>query len=111
MRIQEFQSDDVVLTELGQRVSRVRLGRNLSQAQLAKDAGVSRDTIQRLESGDSVGLMAFVRVLRALGLLDTLDAALPEALASPIEQLDRGGAQRRRASSARRDGKWRWGTP
>jgi transcriptional regulator with XRE-family HTH domain len=111
MRFTELQSDEVVLTELGQRVARVRLSRNLSQVQLAREAGVARETVQRLEAGESVRLTVFVRVLRALSLLSGLDAAIPEALASPIEQLDRGGSQRRRASQPRHDDKWRWGTP
>lgn len=111
MKIDDLQSDDLVLAELGERLVGVRLSRNLSQAKVADEAGVSRDTVQRLEAGDSVGLSALVRILRVLGLLSSLDAAIPEAVPSPIEQLDRRGSQRRRASSARGPNKWRWGTP
>jgi transcriptional regulator with XRE-family HTH domain len=50
--------------------------RGLTQAQLADRAGVSRDTLSRLESGaGGVGLETLLRVLRALGLLDTLAEA------------------------------------
>ncbi len=50
--------------------------RGLTQAQLADRAGVSRDTLTRLESGaGGVGLETLLRVLRALGLLDTLAKA------------------------------------
>jgi transcriptional regulator with XRE-family HTH domain len=111
MRFTELQSDEVVLTELGQRVARARLSRNLSQVQLAREAGVARETVQRLEAGEGIRLTAFVRVLRALGLLSGLDAAIPDALESPIEQLDRGTSRRRRASQPRRQDTWRWGTP
>src|SRR3954451_22470379 len=109
--ITDLQTDEAVLTELGGRLARTRLNRNLSQAQLAREAAVSRETVQRMEAGGSIRLTAFVRVLRALGLLGALDAVVPDAVASPIEQLERGGAKRRRASSPRRDAKWRWGTP
>jgi transcriptional regulator with XRE-family HTH domain len=111
MQIDNLQSDDLILSEIGERIARVRLSRNLSQVQVSRESGVSRDTVQRLEAGDSIGLAALVRVLRVLGLLSGLDAAIPESIASPIEQLDRGGSQRRRASSARSANKWRWGTP
>lgn len=50
--------------------------RGLTQAQLADRSGVSRDTLQRLEGGTgSVGLETLLRVLRALGLLDSLTEA------------------------------------
>jgi transcriptional regulator with XRE-family HTH domain len=50
--------------------------RGLTQAQLADRAGVSRDTLTRLESGTGgVGLETVLRVLRALGLLDVLGEA------------------------------------
>lgn len=51
--------------------------RGLTQAQLADRSGVSRDTVSRLEGGDGgVGLENLLRVLRALGILDSLPKAL-----------------------------------
>lgn len=50
--------------------------RGLTQAQLADRAGVSRDTLSRLENGTGgVSLETLVRTLRALGLLDVLAEA------------------------------------
>jgi transcriptional regulator with XRE-family HTH domain len=50
--------------------------RGLTQAQLADRAGISRDTLTRLEGGKSgVGLESFLRVLRALGLLEIVGEA------------------------------------
>jgi transcriptional regulator with XRE-family HTH domain len=47
--------------------------RGLTQAQLADRAGISRDTLSRLENGaGGVSLETLVRTLRALGLLDAL---------------------------------------
>jgi transcriptional regulator with XRE-family HTH domain len=51
--------------------------RGLTQAQLASRAGLSRDTIVRLEKGEGgVSLENLLLVLRALGLQDVLPQAL-----------------------------------
>jgi transcriptional regulator with XRE-family HTH domain len=51
--------------------------RGLTQAQVADRAGISRDTVVRLERGDSgVSVEKLLRVLRALGILDSLSRAL-----------------------------------
>jgi len=92
-------SDGVVLEEIGRRLEAIRLNRNQTQAQLATQAGVSKRTIERLESGAvAVQLSGFVRVCRALELLDRLDAFLPEPVVSPIALLKLRGRTRRRAS-------------
>lgn len=86
---------------IGERISRQRLERNLTQAELATQAGVSKRTIERLEAGESTQLSNFLRILRALHLLDGIDILLPELPPSPIDQLKLKGRQRQRASSAR----------
>lgn len=51
--------------------------RGLTQVQLADRAGVSRDTLTRLERGEGgVSTENLLRVLRALGILDGITAAL-----------------------------------
>jgi transcriptional regulator with XRE-family HTH domain len=51
--------------------------RGLTQAQLAERAGISVSTVRRLEDGDGgVTLERLLRMLRALGLLDSLPRAL-----------------------------------
>ena len=80
-------TDQQVLAELGDRLARHRLNRNLTQDQLAREAGVSKRTIVRLENGQSSQVTNLIRVLRALGLLGNLDALVPAPSASPIEAL------------------------
>lgn len=106
-------TDRAVLSELGNRLARHRLDRNLSQSQLAREAGVSKRTVVRLENGESSQLHNVIRVLRALGLLANLDALIPPPLASPLAQLKSRAKERRRASPvAKKPGTnstWTWG--
>ena len=74
----------------------------------------SKRTLERLESGESATqLSGFIRVCRALGLLERLDALLPESAASPIAQLQLHGRKRQRASGRRpvaaKAQPWTWG--
>lgn len=115
MKIEASNSDSVVLAELGERLARTRLEQNLSQQQLAGEAGVSKATIERLEAGEPVKSTSLIRVLRSLGRLDTLDRLLPEPLPSPVQRLQLRGRRRQRASSPRGNraegatSPWRWG--
>lgn len=116
MRFTNELTDDATLNELGDRIARLRLDRNQTQQQLADEAGLSRHTLLRLEDGHSVALSALLRTLRALELLDGLETLIPEPLPSPLQQLEREGGRRQRASGTQADdgvdpGQWEWGTP
>lgn len=112
MRISNELSDDAVMAEWGQRLQRHRLDRNVTQAQLAEEAGVSTPTVQRLEAGSSVQLGSLLRVLRALGLLDQAEALVPPPGVRPMQLLEHDGKRRQRASGSRDEGPdepWTWG--
>jgi transcriptional regulator with XRE-family HTH domain len=120
VQITQYLADEDVLAELGARLVRVRLERNLTQRELAAAAGVGRKAVQRVEGGESVTLTSLVRLLRALGLLEQLERLIPATAPGPIELLQARGQPRRRASGergsdkgspARRPGSspWRWG--
>jgi putative transcriptional regulator len=94
-----YSSDTVILQTLGQRLLADRLQRNWTQAALAEEAGVSKRTIERLESGESVQLANLIRILRSLQKLSLLEHVFPEPLASPMQQLKMQGKQRQRAHS------------
>lgn len=117
MHLHDLLTNDAILQELGKRLERHRIARNLTQDQLADQAGIGRATLQRLESGDSVQLSSLVKLLRALALLGALDAAIPEPAERPIAQLERQQRSARTRASGRRGGHadetearpWRWG--
>ena len=108
-------TDEAVLEGLGDRLSRFRLDRKLTQADLAAEAGVHKNTVFRLEAGGSTQLKNLVRALRVLGLLDRLESLVPEPVPSPLRQLESLERQRKRAvSKGDRDAdqpktEWSWG--
>ncbi|MGC1481026.1 MAG: helix-turn-helix transcriptional regulator [Chthoniobacterales bacterium] len=107
-------TDGSILLEMGNRLSDLRLARNLTQAALAERAGVSKRTVERLESGQVATQMSgFLRVCRALELLERFNDLVPEVLPGPMEQLKNRGHKRQRASGAKstpdRRGDWTWG--
>ncbi|HTU78887.1 MAG TPA: helix-turn-helix transcriptional regulator [Solirubrobacteraceae bacterium] len=119
MLISEVLTDDAVLAELGRRIERHRLQRNWTQEQLAFKAQIGRATVQRLERGTSVQGLSLIKVLRALDLLEGLQAAIPAAIELPIAELERERrAFRTRARNRNREAadeptheQWRWADP
>ena len=90
-------TDQNILSALGGRLARQRLSRNLTQATLAREAGVSKRTVERMEAGESVQLNNALRVLRVLELLGGLDRLVPEVPASPMAALEAERGRRKRA--------------
>jgi transcriptional regulator with XRE-family HTH domain len=114
MKIAKQATDEVILVELGGRLAKIRLDRNLTQAQLATQAGISKRTVERLEAGAvATQLSGFIRVCRVLDVLDRFNLLVPEQVPSPVTQLKLAGRKRQRASTARpakpSAGKWQWG--
>jgi transcriptional regulator with XRE-family HTH domain len=114
MKIAKHLADQALLDELGGRIARARLEKNMTQAQIAVEAGVSKRTVERLESGSvATQLSSLIRVCRALNLLDRFDLLIPEPVNSPIAQLERRGKRRRRASAVKThrltSTPWTWG--
>jgi transcriptional regulator with XRE-family HTH domain len=105
--------DDAVLGELGRRLGRRRLALQITQAKLAEQAGVSKRTVERIESGKAAQTLSLIRLLRVLGLLQGLDQLIPEIGPSPMDLLKLKGKERKRASSRRAADRsaeaWSWG--
>ena len=104
-------SDEAILKELGLRISRYRLNKNMTQDALAVEAGVSTPTIQRTEKGASIQELKLIRILRALNLIENMESIVPELAASPLQQLFMKGKIRQRASPLKEDqdeSDWSW---
>lgn len=93
-------SDKAILAELGHRLRRLRLRKNITQQALAEATTVSVKTIKSLEAGHGK-LATLVAVLRELGALDQLDHLIPDVTVSPLQLAKRQGKVRERASGQR----------
>ena len=69
-------SNSAILGELGQRLRRERLNRNMTQQGLADNSGLSRSTVAKVEDGDNFSMETLIRMLRTFELVDRLDALL-----------------------------------
>ncbi len=100
-----------ITIEIGARLAKLRLSRNITQSMLAKDAGIALRTLRRLEVGEPSTLDTFLRVAVALDLDDAILNALPTGDIRPIERVSRSGTERRRArpkSPAKPDSVLKW---
>src|ERR1700730_17095698 len=87
MRITSELTDKAVLHEIGDRRERRRIDAELTQAQLAEEAGISKRTVERIEAGHSIEFVMLLRVLRVLKLLEALDQLVFDLPQSPLELL------------------------
>jgi DNA-binding XRE family transcriptional regulator len=87
--------------ELGERLRRLRIDRDLSQAQLAGKAGISLKTLRNLELGAGSSVDTLLRTLKALGLPSLLDGLAPAPTVSPLALL-KGPDPPRRVRRARK---------
>lgn len=97
-RISPMATTGEVLRELGTRLQRYRLQQDRTLEEVATTAGISSRTLERAEAGENTTLKTLVKVLRALGRIESLDAFLPPALVSPLQLAATSGEERQRAS-------------
>jgi len=88
---------DQIEAELGRRLEAIRLEQNISQAELAAEAGVSRRTITRFENGGGISVETLIRLMRALGIEARLETLLPDVAVRPIDRVRLKGKVRQRA--------------
>lgn len=69
------------LTEIGQRIKRIRRNRDISQFDLAEALGISDITVSRIENGSTA-----MNILLLMKISDVLEVEVEEILASGEEQ-------------------------
>jgi len=106
-------SDPAIIKELGDRLKKIRLQKNMSQQELAKRSGLYRSTISEIENGRAASLLSFIQLLRGLEKLDLFGALTEDQAVSPLTLAREAGLIRKRASSPKsygdhhvEDGTW-----
>jgi putative transcriptional regulator len=105
-------TSDQIEAALCKRLESIRLSRNITQTQLAEEAGVSPRTIGRLEKGQGVSMDTFIRIIMALSIQQNLEALLPDPTVRPIERVGMGAQARKRARPSKSIDElptWSWG--
>jgi len=112
MRITKLLTDEMVLAEIGQRISTRRVELNMTQAAVAKKAGMSKRTVERIEGGASGQTLSVIRIFRVLDLMDNLDRMIAEQGPKPMDLLKQKRKIRVRASSKSQESgaikSWQW---
>lgn len=92
------QTVDEMEADLGEKLKRLRLNKNLDQKTLAARAGVSVRALRNLESGAGSTVKTLMSVVRALGRESWLQTVAPVPTINPLTLTTRA-AQRLRATS------------
>lgn len=85
MWINSFATDEQILSEIGARIKAARIRAGKTQARLATESGVSKRTVENIENGESAQFLNIIKILRALNLIQNLEALLPSAEKTPVE--------------------------
>ena len=90
MKFDVMMTEEEALRETGRRLAQIRLSRNMTQAELAQRSGVSKRSLERLESGaGGLRLDVFFAVCGALSLMQGFETLVPEVQLSPQDILSR----------------------
>lgn len=88
---------DRQLADFGEHVRGWRMVLGLTAQQVSERAGITRDTLRKIEAGEpGVGFGNVAQVLRALGVLDQVVEAV-DPLGSDIGRLRAGSLSKKRA--------------
>jgi len=92
---------ETILKEFGHRIEQYRIRLDLTQADLAKEAGIGKRTLERLEDGQTVQVTTLIAVLRQFDLLDEFTNLIPDPAKSPMAMVLADKKVRYRASKSR----------
>lgn len=91
----EIKSHQELQSQLGEGMRALRIGRKMTQGDLAAKAGVSLRAIASLERAEGSSVETLVRVMRALDATAFIEGLAPQAQVSPLALLRSPGVARR----------------
>jgi transcriptional regulator with XRE-family HTH domain len=81
-------SDVQLVKRIGNKLKAVRLKRNITQQSLAEASSISLSSLKKIESGEIGTFDSLLRVLRTLGMLESIATLFEEEQMSPSEYYD-----------------------
>ena len=87
MKFDSLTPESDILIEIGRRLSLLRKQQGFTQTQLAEEAGIGVATLRRIEGGQDSQMESWLKILKALNAIGSIDALLPEQLTSPMQQV------------------------
>ncbi|MCF2950337.1 helix-turn-helix domain-containing protein [Paraglaciecola aquimarina] len=97
----KLDSTKTIISELGDRIRLARLNADLTQKELANEAGISLKAVTNSEKGKST-LESFVAIMVALDLTEHLNTFLPKQDISPVQLAKLQGKTRQRATGTKK---------
>jgi transcriptional regulator with XRE-family HTH domain len=94
-----IKTDKEIVAEIAVKIQNFRLNdpaHQMSQAELARRAGISRSTVARFEQKGEISLLSLIAILRVLGLLSNFDQLVPKEIAISPMQISRMQAKKTR---------------
>ena len=78
-------SDAQLRTCIGRKIKSIRLKRNITQSSLAEAASISLSSVKKVENGEIGAFDTLLRILRTLGMLESITSLIEEEQLSPSE--------------------------
>jgi transcriptional regulator with XRE-family HTH domain len=88
---------------LGENIKNFRLQKGLHRDDLSNQAGISISALKNLENGEGATVKTLVRVIRALGREDWIEAVAPAISINPLHMVE--GKKTRQRAPRRTHGK------
>ena len=82
-----FKTPEELQIDLGERLRRLRLSRNIDQRETAGKAGILEKALRNLEFGNGSTVETLLRTLKALGYERGIEMLAPETTVDPLALL------------------------
>jgi len=87
MKFDSLTPESDILKEIGRRLAKLRKQQGFSQTRLAEEAGIGVATLRRIEGGQDSQMESWLKILKALNWISSIDALLPEQIKSPMAEV------------------------
>ena len=78
-------SDTQLSKRIGEKLKAIRLKRNITQQSLAEASSISLSSVKKVENGEFWSFDTLLRILRTLGMLESISQLFEEEHLSPSE--------------------------